>query len=140
MTPARAAVLFVLILIPAGLWGYVNTLRGDLVTRSRAVVWQAQHGSEAARGRFYNRYRDPLGTPEAQKKLFDRLWLTLRNLRATKVTHGDGGTMKAADGDTHEHRQILIQGKDAHGRLLTVRLEWVRCDPGWRILDYSTSF
>jgi hypothetical protein len=48
--------------------------------------------------------------------------------------------MRAADGHSHDHRQILIQGNDKEGKPLTVRLEWVRCDPGWRILDYSTSF
>lgn len=140
MTPARAAVLIVLILIPAGLWGYVNTLRGDLLTRTRRVVWQAQNGGNAPLDRFCNRYRDPAGAPVKQKKLFDRLWLTLRELRATEVTYGSRGTMNTADGAPHDHRQILIQGKDREGKPLTVRLDWVHCDPGWRILGYSTSF
>src|SRR4051812_1295315 len=109
MTPARAAVLIVLILIPAGLWGYVNTLRGDLLTRTRGVVWQAQHGDDASRNHFVNRYRDPEAAPDAQRKRLDALWRTLGNLRAAKITHGSSGTMPAADGRAHDHRQILVQ-------------------------------
>jgi hypothetical protein len=133
----------VFVAIAVGAWGYLNhlgrgmdSLRDDLVGRTRFLIRQAQSADTETLARLTARYAAPAGAPALQKAQFEGLWAMLRAGEPGSVTHS--GPAPDASGPAHPRRQVTFRGRDERGQPASVRVDWVQIDRTWYVSGFNT--
>jgi hypothetical protein len=153
MTLGRAATLIALLAIPAALWGFLNGAKNDVLEINRSLIGQVQAVREKARqesdpiaaeehygkaqARFYIRFRYPEGNPDRQQMMLESLFHLLGSCDPETARYGEDEPRKTEDGLSHNHRQVLVEGKNSDGERATLALEWVQFRGSWYIDDYQ---
>jgi hypothetical protein len=132
----------VLAATPAVVWCVLNYTKkereNDLLSLSRSLMEEGGAGDEEAQARLALRFRLPFGNPDRQDRLYERLWYVLRTFRPDSVQYGDTTPTVAEDGETRQHRQVLIEGTDRDGDRRLVTLEWLAEGGDWFLYDFET--
>lgn len=137
MNLRNLAILIVVFAVPLSLWIVMNEAKNDVRALTATVARQVKKGDEEMFHRFFSKYRLPEGDVEEQLRFFEGAWQALREVQPDEVVYGDRSPMKLPDGHDHQHRQVVLAGKDTAGDPLTVKLEWVQLLGRWYIQGYS---
>ncbi len=137
MSLRNLAILIVVMAVPLSLWIVMNEAKNDVRALTATVARQVKKGDEEMFHRFFSKYRMPDEDPFEQETMFTGAWKALKDVLPDEVVYGDRKPVKLADGHDHQHRQVVLDGKDGAGNPLTVKLEWVLVQGKWYILGYS---
>jgi len=154
MTAGRIASLFVGLFVAATLWWFLNDAKNDVVTLNRSLIGQIkaaykkfdeasdklEAGDRLARvqARFFIKYHFPEGNPDRLQTMMEGLFDHFDRCDPESVMYGeDDKPRKTEDGREHNHRQVVMQGRQRDGSAMTLTVEWVQFKGSWYIDDYS---
>lgn len=137
MTPRRFALLILALLLPAGLWASVAAGKEDLLYRTRSFMSQAKRDRPGKFEGFAELCRMPDADPAAADPVLYRLWRSFKACNPASAAYGSNTPVRLADGREHDHREVVVTGRDERGRAVAFQVQWVRLMGNWYIQDVT---
>lgn len=137
MSPRQFAVLIVVLSVPLFLWIAVLEAKSDVKALTKTLSNQIRMNGDSLFEPFFTKYRVPEGNPDEQEPMLSGVYKALGQIRTEAASYGVRDRIPLDDGREHNHRQVVLKGKDAEGKPLTVKVEWVQLQDKWFIHGYS---
>lgn len=137
MSPRQFATLIVVLSVPLFLWIAINEAKNDVKALTKTLANQIKMNGDSLFEPFFAKYRLPDGDPSEQETMLQGAYLALAEVETEKATYGVRDRIRLGDGHDHNHRQVVLVGRNSEGAPLTVKIEWVQLQGKWFIHAYT---
>ena len=137
MSPRQFATLILVLSVPLILWIVANEARNDVKALTKTLSNQIRMNGDSLYERFFIKYRLPDGDPSEQEAMLSGVFKALGQIQSPEARYGVRDRLALPDGREHNHRQVVLEGKDPEGNPRTLKVEWVQLQDKWFIHGYS---
>ncbi len=129
--------IFAGVLVALGLWLFVRSAQGDLVSRSRMIAAQVRNSEGGDPTVLHGRFRLPVDNSEGSIEQFVMLWRVLRRTQLKGADWGARREVPCVDGVRRPWQDVVLHldGDALRGRLV---LKWVQFQGTWYIGGFET--